>query len=61
VAQRPSAFLAALDPRALAGQGSAGRAQWQWADMTGPDPARCGTCLRNFVGRCKLGPKDGTR
>jgi hypothetical protein len=59
-AQRPSPFLAALDPQALVGQGSAGRAKWQWVDVTGPEPTRCGTCMRNFVGHCKLGPKDGT-
>jgi hypothetical protein len=57
--QRPSPFLAALSPPALVEKGSAGRARWEWAEVTGPQPARCGTCMRNFVGHAKLGPKDG--
>ena len=57
--QRPSPFLAALAPAALVEKGSAGRARWEWAEVTGPQPARCGTCMRNFVGHAKLGPQDG--
>jgi hypothetical protein len=56
---RPSPFLAALAPPALIEKGSAGRARWEWAEVTGPAAARCGTCMRNFVGHAKLGPKDG--
>jgi hypothetical protein len=57
--QRPSPFLTALSPAALVEKSSAGRARWEWAEVTGPQPARCGTCMRNFVGHAKLGPKDG--
>jgi len=57
--QAPSPFLAALDPRVLVAQGSAAKGQWNWAEVTGPNPVRCGTCMRNFVGHCGLDSRQG--
>jgi hypothetical protein len=57
--RRPSAFLANLSPQALIAKGSAAGGQWEWTEATGPAPSRCRTCMRNFVGHCKLDPRAG--
>jgi hypothetical protein len=57
--RQPSPFLTALSPSDLVARGRAAGGRWEWAECTGPAMSRSRTCMRNFVGHCKLDPTAG--